>query len=142
VVLRLDSEATAAAAGRHERAAESQGSTRARCARRTIYRKSTSACVARRVLATLQFSLGFLFSTVLHCKDKLNLGDWVGAVQSCFSQYPQTVHWFLRETLLKKECSWLEDYLYLCPDGRAGNTFVSILISAVRCMVCLKETKG
>ena len=90
---------------------------------------------AQRVLATLKFSLGFLFSTVLHCKDKLNLGEWVGAVQSCFSQYPQTVHWFLQETLLKKECSWLEDYLYLCPDGRAGNTFVSILISAVRCMV-------
>ena len=95
---------------------------------------STSSSDPGRALTTLQFCLGFLLSVVLHCKDKLNLGDWAGSIQTCFSQHPHTACWFLQEILLKDN-SWLDDYVFLCPDGRASSAFASILISAIRCIV-------
>ena len=86
----------------------------------------------------LKFGLEFLLSTVLRCKDKLNMNEWIDAVNICFTRHPSTVKWFLNE-LIQPNCAWLNDYIYACNDSRSSHIFSSIIIKALECSVPTEE---
>ena len=105
------------------------------------YIESLSVSDAQQVLHKIvTFATSFFFDVVLHCRDRSNVLTWIEQLKCVYSSHSSLATDFIAK-VVGTDGSWFVEYLLLCSDESARNSFVELFSSMLQYCVSLTDTK-